>query len=98
MEGILMICAIALETAGLVLLIRRVLRLERRLEYLSTRSHERLDTLEQVIAELDSDDLTALEAHADDRKRAREAERRFTEGVANILNFSCAAGGRKGEV
>ena len=82
------------ETGVLLLLVRRIVRLEQR----SLGLEARLDELGQAVARLD-DDGGALfpETPTEDRKKAREAERRFTEGVASILGFSGAGGGRKGE-
>ena len=79
-----------------VFLMLRVLKAERNLEQWRARCEERLNALEVKAAQLEVDPDLAPEARAEDRKRAREAERRFTEGVASILSFSCKPGGRGG--
>jgi hypothetical protein len=43
------------------------------------------------IGEVDDGDL------AETKRKALEAERRFTEGIASILNFSYGETGKKGE-
>jgi hypothetical protein len=94
----LLFLALILETSAVILLLRRTMRLQRRLAELHLVCNERLGALEHAVLELEGESDTAPETRADDRKKAREAERRFTEGVANILSFSCAAVGRKGEI
>ena len=99
MEGLyvyMLLCALAFELAAAILLVRRTARMERRQEEDRKEYDSRLAVLERFVRALEDENDAAPEASADDRKKAREAERRFTEGVANILGFSCAAG-RKGD-
>jgi hypothetical protein len=85
--------ALIVETIVLILIVRRTARLQHR----SVAVEVRLEELGKAVARLDDDSWTLQETPAEDRKKAREAERRFTEGVANILSFSSTGGGRKGE-
>jgi hypothetical protein len=90
--------ALLAEAGVVVLLLRRTWRFERRLGSRNAAVEARLEELGQVVARLDDEGWALLsETPAEDRKKARDAERRFTEGVANILSFSGAGGGRKGE-
>ena len=93
-----LIIVMLLEVSATAVLLRRMARLARRLEGLRLVCDGRFGALERVVRELEGENDTAPETRADDRKKAREAERRFTEGVENILSFSCDAVGRKSEV
>lgn len=78
-------------------LLWRLQRLDRRLVFIREHFYARLDGLTETVeklAENGSDDESMLE---ESRKRALEAERRFTEGVANILSFTYNTSGKRGE-
>ncbi|SHI11426.1 hypothetical protein SAMN02745823_02538 [Sporobacter termitidis DSM 10068] len=92
---VLEISALVLEAAGLIVLLRLVGRLVRRIEGLWAQCGAQLDALASTIRQLTED--SDGDAPTESRRKAAEAERRFTEGVANILNFSYGAAGRKGE-
>lgn len=97
MASILMMCVLVIETAAVIALFFRVLYLKHLMERFRRRCDERLGALEQVAAERAEEGDGQPEALEEERKKEREAERRFTEGVASILSFSCCSGGRKGE-
>jgi hypothetical protein len=81
---ILGVMCLAAGWVGLWLYIRRtVLRLER----LHEQCEERLDALEELMGPARGADTQEPE-RAEERRKALEAERRFTEGIASILNFS----------
>lgn len=81
-------------TASVVLFLR-VHVLSEKIVRLEERCEDRLGALERAVEQLAGDDENG-DDRADARKRAIEAERRFTEGIANILNFSYNAAGKKG--
>lgn len=86
--------ALIAEAVVLILLVRRTTLLRHR----SIAVESQLEEIRQAVERLDDEGWALLpETPAEDRKKAREAERRFTEGVANILSFSGAGSGRKGE-
>ena len=89
--------ALILEASAVVVLLGRAARLNRRLETLHAVCNERLGALEAAVAVLEGESSATPETRAEDRKRALEAERRFTEGVANILGFSCGTAVKRGE-
>lgn len=66
---------------------RTIRRTVRRLEYLRAHCDARLDALAQYTGLTEGGGAPEA-ALAETRQKALEAERRFTEGIASILNFS----------
>ena len=68
-----------------------VRRTQRQLECLREYCDERLTAMAQIIAQAVEDDEPQNNDLAEARRRALEAERRFTEGITSILNFSSSS-------
>lgn len=73
-----------------VFMYRRLRRTERRLECLKEHSDERVSALAESVERMGALGEPGNEDHAETKRKAIEAERLFTEGIASILNFSAA--------
>lgn len=74
-----------------VFMFLRIRRTQRYLECLREHCDGRLDAMVQSIEQGREADEPENGDLAEARRRAIEAERRFTEGMASILNFSCTS-------
>ncbi len=81
----------------LVLLLCLVRRLKCCIGSLREHCDERIDGIRQSVEQMNADSEESDDGRAEAKRKALEAERRFTEGVANILSFSYGTAGKKGE-
>lgn len=80
--------AFLLMGAAYAVLAWRMAGLAGRIESIRARCGDRLDALAAALEQLGESGGATDDLRAEERRRALEAERRFTEGVANILSFS----------
>lgn len=81
---------------GWAFMYRNIRRVARRLECLGAHCDERLTAMAETVARMGVDDEAEKRDLAETRRKALEAEKCFTEGIANILNYSAStAAGRK---
>ena len=72
------------------LMYRAVRRTEGRLECLREHCEERLTVLAEAVALLEDSGVPEDDNLAEAKRKAVEAERLFTEGIASILNFNAS--------
>jgi hypothetical protein len=93
---LLQIAACATMCAAIVYQYSKIKQLEGKIESLKEHSAERMAVLSMEVSNIKKAKELEAAANAEERAKAIAAERAFTEGVANLLNFDVKTSFGKG--